>query len=131
MNKRRYSFCMGLITAAFFIVIVWSAFTESSIFLPLIAGIAAAVLIFLCKRQTDEVLEDERSLKITRIASWDALKVFLISAVAIASSLIAFGDKHPGWDSAGNVLSYAVCAQLLIYLGFYIYYGRKYGDSGG
>ena len=118
---------MALITAAFFSVMVWSVFIESSIFLPLIAGIAAAVLIIMCKRQTDEVLEDERSLKITGMASWGTLKVFLISAVAIAFSLIAFGDKHPGWESAGNVLSYAVCAQLLIYLAFYMYYGRKYG----
>lgn len=127
MNKRRYSFCTALITAAFFSVMIWSVFIESSIFLPLIAGIAAAVLIIMCKRQTDEVLEDERSLIITGMASWGTLKVFLISAVAIAFSLMAFGDKHPGWESAGNVLSYAVCAQLLIYLAFYMYYGRKYG----
>jgi len=95
--------------------------SKGNALLPAIAFVIGVSLIALGKRGVKEVMEDERTYRISEKASRRIYQVFVTSAALIGTTLIAL-NKHA---EAGYTLAFSACALLVLYLLFYSYYNRK------
>ncbi len=108
-----------------------SAVSTGNVVLPVLAMAAGIILLRLFRGKVKEVVEDERSYRISEKASRNAIQVFGISAAVLGSVLIALGSRGTaGISQAGYTLSYSVCSLLIIYQGFYWYYNKRCGSGG-
>ncbi len=97
--------------------------------LPAILAIVIGTMIsYIYKKNTDEILEDERIIKVSEKASRIAIVLFSISIAFIGMFLIMLRNDYPDFTQAGFTLSYAAVALLMLYYIFYGYYDKKYGS---
>ncbi|RLF54051.1 MAG: hypothetical protein DRN28_06030, partial [Thermoplasmata archaeon] len=89
--------------------------------LPVIAFSTGIVLIALGKRGVKEVMEDERTQRISEKASRKIYQVFVMGAALAGTTLIAL-NKH---IEVGYTLAFSACVLLVLYLVLYSYYNRK------
>jgi uncharacterized membrane protein len=92
-------------------------------FLAIIIGV---LLSYIYKKNTDEVMYDERIVKISEKSSRMAMTLFAISIAIIGLFLITLKDVFPDFTQAGFTLSFAAVALLALYNIFYSYYNSKY-----
>lgn len=88
----------------------------------------AAVLLgmlgaYILRKRVDGALVDERVHAVDTRAARSALSLFSLSALIIAVPLVLGGDGT--LYIAGITLSFALCALLLMYYGYYVYYERR------
>jgi len=88
-------------------------------YLAVIGVIAALVMLRVARGRVEEALKDERIERVSEKASRRTLELFGISAALLSALLISLGNE------AGYVLGFAVCAILILYIGFYAIYSRR------
>ena len=124
MKTRQYKF-YKLLIVMILAAIVGAFVTNGNFVIPLIVLLVAVILMFLLKRNVNEVLTDERLEHITGRAS---RLTFTIATVLIAVSgliLIALREKYPEYYLLGNVFAYLTCGLLFLYVIIFKYYSRK------
>ncbi|MDD1666073.1 MAG: DUF2178 domain-containing protein [Methanomicrobiales archaeon] len=114
-----------------------------------IAFIIAIAVIYLLRRRVEDLIEDERSIKITEQAAvrtfqvfWVVFAAFSIGAVMelfyVPQVFIARIPPTPPPESTmlvilpprlmGYIQLALLCLMIFLYVGFRIYYARKYGE---
>ena len=117
------------IIVAIFVGTVVALSATIGTFLPAILAIVIGAMIsYIYKKSTDEILEDERITKVSEKASRIAIVVFSVSIAFIGMFLIILRNEYPDYTQAGFTLSYAAVALLMLYYIFYGYYNKKYGS---
>jgi uncharacterized membrane protein len=108
-----------------------------------IAFIAAVAAVYLARRKVVDLIEDERSARITEKAAMRTLQVFWVVFCAFSIGAVmqilhvpSFPRGDPPFRppeilpprSMGYVQLGLLCLMFFLYVGFRIYYARKYGD---
>lgn len=95
--------------------------------IPAILAIVIGVLLsYIYKKNTKEILYDERIIKISEKSSRSAMTAFSISIAVVGLFLLTLKDIYPDYTQAGFTLSFAAVALLVLYNLFYRYYNSKY-----
>jgi len=119
---------LRIIVAIFVGTVVGLSVTIGTILPAILAIIIGAMISYIYKKNTDEILEDERITKVSEKASRIAIVLFSISIAFIGMFLIMLRNEYPDFTQAGFTLSYAAVALLTLYYIFYWYYNKKYGS---
>lgn len=119
---------LRIAVAIFVAIVVGLSVTIGTILPAILAIVIGAMVSYIYKKSTDEILEDERITKVSEMASRIAIVVFSISIALIGMFLITLRNEYPDFTQAGFTLSYASVALLTLYYIFYWYYNKKYGS---
>jgi len=119
---------LRIAVALFVAIVVGLSVTIGTILPAILAIVIGAMVSYIYKKSTDEILEDERITKVSEMASRIAIVVFSISIALIGMFLIILRNEYPDFTQAGFTLSYASVALLTLYYIFYGYYNKKYGS---
>lgn len=111
----------------FVAIVVGLSVSIGNIIPAIISIVIGAMISYIYKKSTDEILEDERIAKVSEKASRIAIVVFSISIAFVGMFLIILREEYPDFTQAGFTLSYSAVALLTLYYIFYGYYNRKYG----
>ncbi|MGV8143273.1 MAG: DUF2178 domain-containing protein [Methanothermobacter sp.] len=118
---------LRIFVAMFVAIVVGLSVSIGNIIPAIISIVIGAMISYIYKKSTDEILEDERIAKVSEKASRIAIVVFSISIAFVGMFLIILREEYPDFTQAGFTLSYAAVALLTLYYIFYGYYNRKYG----
>ena len=142
MKKNTFYLLFGCIALAL-LVIFWYSVELHRAFLIEIAFIVAIVLIYLMRRRVTDLIDDERDVKITEQATirtmqvfWVVFCAFSIGAVMEILHIPSFPRPSPPVRPPeilpprlmGYVQLGLLCLMIFLYVGFRIYYAKKYGD---
>ena len=120
MDRKQFAIYAALVCAIMGAVVGYGI-SKGNVLLPAIAFGIGTILIALGKRGIKEVMEDERTHKISEKASKRIYQIFVMGAALAGTTLIAL-KKH---IEAGYTLAFSACALLILYMIFYGYYYRK------
>jgi uncharacterized membrane protein len=142
MKKNTFYLIFGCIALALLIVFWYSV----ELHIPLLIEIAFVVgiaLVYLAKRKVTDVINDERDVKITEQATARTMQVFWVvfCAFSIGAVMeILHIPEFPRQPSSirapvilpprmmGYIQLGLLCLMIFLYVGFRIYYAKKYGD---
>jgi uncharacterized membrane protein len=142
MKKNSFYLIFGCIALAL-LVIFWYSVELHIPLLIEIAFIIGIVSVYLAKRKVTDSIEDERDVKITEQATirtmqvfWVVFCAFSIGAVMQVLHIPTFpreplGSRPPdllGPRMMGYIQLGLLCLMIFLYVGFRIYYAKKYGD---
>jgi uncharacterized membrane protein len=131
--------CLALILLALFwysVEIIHPIVIEIAI----IIGISVA---YLARRQVTDLIEDERSARITEIAAMRTLQVFWVLFCAFSIGQVmeifetpsfprSFPPFHPFGILPPRIIGYFqlgfLCLMIFLYVAFRLYYAKKFGD---
>jgi uncharacterized membrane protein len=119
---------LRIIVAIFVGTVVGLSVIIGTILPAILAIVIGTMISYIYKKSTDEILEDERIIKVSEKASRIAIVLFSISIAFIGMFLIKLRNDYPDFTQAGFTLSYAAVALLMLYYIFYGYYDKKYGS---
>jgi uncharacterized membrane protein len=142
MKKNTFYLLIGCI-ALVLLAILWYSVEIHRPPLIEIAFVLAIVLVYLARRGVEDLIEDERSVKITEQAVvrtfqvfWVVFAAFSIGAVMeilhVPSFPRPFPSERPPEILPPRLMGYIqlglLCLMIFLYVGFRIYYARKYGE---
>jgi uncharacterized membrane protein len=142
MKKNSFYLLVGCIALALLGILWYSVEIHRPLFIE-IAFIIAIAIIYLARRKVEDLIEDERSIKITEQAAvrtfqvfWVVFAAFSIGAVMEILYVPQFPRTVPperppvtlGPRSIGYVQLGLLILMIFLYVGFRIYYARKYGE---
>ncbi|HSA37509.1 MAG TPA: DUF2178 domain-containing protein [Methanoregula sp.] len=142
MKKNTFYLVVGCVALAL-LAIFWYSVEVHSPFIVEAAFIVAIAFIYLIRKKVTDFIEDERTAKISEQAAlrtfqvfWVVFCAFSIGAVMQILYVPAFpreklpvrapeilGPKMMGYFQLG-----LLCLMIFLYVGFRIYYARKFGD---
>ena len=142
MKKNTFYLLIGCLALAL-LAILWYSVEIHHPLLIEISFIAAIAVIYLARRTVEDMIEDERSVKITEKAAvrtfqvfWVVFAAFSIGAVMEILYVPSFPRPFPqgrlpeilpprlmGYIQLGFLI-----LMIFLYVGFRIYYARKYGE---
>ena len=120
MDQKQFAIYAAVVCAIMGAVVGYGV-SKGDALLPVIAFSTGIVLIALGKRGVKEVMEDERTQRISEKASRKIYQVFVMGAALAGTTLIAL-NKH---IEVGYTLAFSACVLLVLYLVLYSYYNRK------
>lgn len=115
-----------IIIAIFVATVVGLSVSLGAIVPAFLTILIGAMLSYIYKRNTKEVLEDERIVKISEKSSRLAMTLFSVSITFIGLFLITLENVYPDFTQAGFTLAFAAVGLLGLYYIFYVYYSGKY-----
>jgi len=142
MKKNTFYLLIGCIALALLAILWYSVETHLPLLIE-ITFIAAMVIVYLARRRVEDLIEDERSIKITEQAVvrtfqvfWVVFAAFSIGAVMeilhVPSFQRPFPPGRPPEVLPPKLMGYIQLGLLILmiflYVGFRIYYARKYGE---
>jgi uncharacterized membrane protein len=142
MKKNTFYLIIGCIALALLAVFWYSVEVHAS-FLIEIAFIVGIALAYLTKRQVTGIINDERDVKITEQATMRTMQVFWVVFCAFSIGAVmdllrvpTFPRQNPGTRPTdilpprmmGYIQLGLLCLMIFLYVGFRIYYAKKYGD---
>jgi len=142
MKKNTFYLLIGCIALAL-LAILWYSVEIHRALLIEVAFIAGIVLVYLARRHVEDLIEDERSVKITEKAAVRTFQVFWVvfftfSIGAVMEILYVpefprpFRSERPLEILPPRLMGYIqlgfLCLMIFLYVGFRIYYARKYGE---
>jgi len=142
MKKNSFYLIFGCI-ALTLLVLFWYSVELHQPLLIEVAFVIGIVLVYLAKRKVTDIINDERDVKITEQATartmqvfWVVFCAFSIGAVMEILRVPVFPRPAPGTRPAdilpprmmGYVQLGLLCLMIFLYVGFRIYYAKKYGD---
>jgi len=142
MKKNTFYLLFGCIALALLIVFWYSVELHTPLLIE-IAFVIGIALVYFAKRKVTDVINDERDVKITEQSTartmqvfWVVFCAFSIGAVMEILRVPAFPRPAPGTRPAdilpprmmGYVQLGLLCLMIFLYVGFRIYYAKKYGD---
>ena len=142
MKKNTFYLLFGCIALALLIVFWYSVELHTPLLIE-IAFVIGIALVYLAKRKVTDVINDERDVKITEQATartmqvfWVVFCAFSIGAVMEILHIPEF-PRQPSPIRApvilpprmmGYIQLGLLCLMIFLYVGFRIYYAKKYGD---
>ncbi|HUK37876.1 MAG TPA: DUF2178 domain-containing protein [Methanomicrobiales archaeon] len=142
MKKNTFYLLVGCIAFALLAILWYSVEVYRPPFVE-IAFIVAIVTVYLARRRVEDLIEDERSVKITEQAMvrtfqvfWVIFAAFSIGAVMQILHVPTFPRPGPPerppeilpLRSLGYIQLGLLILMIFLYVGFRIYYARKYGE---
>jgi uncharacterized membrane protein len=149
MKQNSFYILTGVI-ALIEVAAFWLSVTIENSLLIQVAFILGVLAIYGARRRVEDRVEDERAAMITQKAAVRTLEVFWVvffvvnlgSAVTAFSRPLGLRPPHPGPPETApvDVLEFPIfgnfaliqmvllCLMIFLYVGFRIYYARKYGD---
>ena len=142
MKKNTFYLVFGCIALAL-LAIFWYSVELHIPLLIEIAFIVGIVLVYLAKRKVTDMINDERDVKITEQATartmqvfWVVFCAFSIGAVMEILHIPEFPRPAPSMRPPvilpprmmGYIQLGLLCLMIFLYVGFRIYYAKKYGD---
>jgi uncharacterized membrane protein len=142
MKKNTFYLIIGCIALAL-LAIFWYSVEVHIRFLVEIAFIVAIVIIYLIRKKVTDIIDDERTAKITEQAALRTFQVFwvIFCALSIGAVMqILYIPTFPREDipvrpheiAGPRIMGYfqlgLLCLMIFLYVGFRIYYARKYGE---
>ena len=145
MKKNTFYLVVGCIALAL-LASFWYSIELHIRFLVEAAFIIAIAVIYLIRNKVTDIIEDERTAKITEQASLRTFQVFwvLFCAFSIGAVMqvlyvptfpkepvVNITARHPemlGPRMMGYFQLTMLCLMIFLYVGFRIYYARKYGE---
>jgi uncharacterized membrane protein len=142
MKKNTFYLIGGCIALALLIVFWYSVELKNPLFIE-IAFIAGIALAYLAKRKVTGIINDERDVKIGEQAMMRTMQVFWVVFCAFSIGAVMqilyvptfnrppAGSPPPimlGSRMIGYIQLGLLCLMIFLYVGFRIYYARKYGD---
>ena len=125
MNRKQFRLCMMLVSMTIGVLIGWSV-AVGEYLVPIAVVAIGLVLMQLCRSRVTEVMEDELIHRLSEKSSYMTLRVSLLPMAVLGAVFIALSKRgSPVLNEIGLTLAFAVCALLLLHLGFYAYYSRK------
>jgi uncharacterized membrane protein len=142
MKKNTFYLVIGCIALAL-LAIFWYSVEVHIRFLVEAAFIVAIVVIYALRRTVTDIIEDERTAKISEQAALKTFQVFwvIFCALSIGAVMqILYVPTFPREDipvrpheiAGPRIMGYfqlgLLCLMIFLYVGFRIYYARKYGE---
>ena len=145
MRKNSFYLIVGCIALAL-LAVFWYSVEHHIRFITEAAFMVAIVLIWFIRTNVTDIIEDERTTRITEQAAvrtfqlfWVILCAFSIGAVMQILYIPSFPQEHfanatsrppviLGPRLMGYFQLFLLCLMIFLYVGFRIYYARKYGD---
>jgi uncharacterized membrane protein len=146
MKRNTFYIILGLIILLEVGIFWWAVEIHNALLSP-VAFILGVVAIYLARSRVGEIIEDERTGLITQKAALRTFQVFWVVFFAVNLGVAVIGFGPPGFPRPPmrpppgdgslpfNLLGKFAVLQLvllglmiLLYVGFRIYYARKYGD---
>ena len=142
MKKNTFYLVVGCIALVLLGILWYSVEVFRPPFIE-VSFVLAIVLVYLARRKVDDLIEDERSVKITEQAMvrtfqvfWVIFAAFSIGAVMQILHVPTFPrpgpPEHPPeilpLRSLGYIQLGLLILMIFLYVGFRIYYARKYGE---
>jgi uncharacterized membrane protein len=148
MKKNTFYLLVGCIALVLLAIFWYSVETHLPPLLIESAFIIAIGIIYLARKKVTDLIEDERSAKITEKAALRTFQVFWVVFCAISIGAVMnmlyipqlprqhFFEPHQEilpWEilpprMMGYLQLGLLCLMFFLYVGFRIYYARKYGD---
>jgi uncharacterized membrane protein len=142
MKKNTFYLIGGCIALAL-LAIFWYSVEVHIRFLVEAAFIVAIVIIYALRKTVTEIIEDERTAKISEQAALRTFQVFWVGFCALsigAVMQILYVPTFPREDipvrpheiAGPRIMGYfqlgLLCLMIFLYVGFRVYYARKYGE---
>jgi uncharacterized membrane protein len=143
MKINTYYIIVGIV-ALFVVVFFWWSMLTSNPFPVMIAFLIGATLLYYTGKRISGVKDDEMTIMIAQKAAWRTMEVFwiLFFANGIGELILAFGNvpgitppPSPGsppprlpLEAWGILQLGLLCLMIFVYVGFRMYYARKYGE---
>jgi uncharacterized membrane protein len=142
MKKNTFYLVVGCIALAL-LAIFWYSIEHHIRFLVEVSFVFAIVIIWLTRKKVTDFIEDERTAKISEQAALMTFQVFWVVFCALSIGAVmqilyvpTFPRDHIEVRSpeilGPRMLGYfqlgLLCLMIFLYVGFRIYYARKYGD---
>jgi len=138
MKKNTFYLVVGCIALAL-LAIFWYSVELHIRFLVEAAFIIAIAIIYLIRKKVTDIIEDERTAKITEQASLRTFQVFWVVFCAFSIGAVMQVLYVPTFpkEAAVNITTrhpemlgprMMLCLMIFLYVGFRIYYARKYGE---
>ena len=147
MKKNTLYLLIGCIALALLAIFWYSVEIDNPLLIE-ISFVIGIVIIYLARRNVTDLIEDERSAKITEKAALRTLQVFWVAFCAFSISAVMqilhvpsfprnrtferISNNPPPEIMPPRMMGYVqlglLCLMIFLYVGFRIYYARKYGD---
>jgi len=142
MKKNSFYLVFGCIALAL-LAIFWYSVELHTPLLIEIAFIVGIVLVYLAKRNVSDLISDERDVKITEQATIRTMQIFWVIFCAFSIGAVMemlHIPEFPRQASSirppvllpprmmGYIQLALLCLMIFLYVGFRIYYAKKYGD---
>jgi len=142
MKKNTFYLIFGCIALAL-LAIFWYSVELHTPQLIEIAFVAGIVLVYLVKRKVTDIINDERDVKITEQATMRTMQVFWVVFCAFSIGAVMDALRVPTYPRPaptirptdilpprmmGYIQLGLLCLMIFLYVGFRIYYAKKYGD---
>ena len=144
MKKNTFYLIIGCIALALLALFIYSIETRMiPLWIEPVAFIIGILVVYTARKSVTDLIEDERSAKITENAVVRTFQVFFvvfcafsIGAVMDLLYLPQFSHEHFPGHPPGiitiRMMGYfqlgLLCLMIFLYVGFRMYYARKYGD---
>ena len=119
MNRKQFAIYAALICAIMGVAVGYGVSKRNAL-LPAIAFVVGTALVVFGKRSVKEVMEDERTRRVSEKASRVICRLFVMGAALIGTTLVAL-NKH---IEVGYTLTFLACALLVLYLVLYSFYNK-------
>jgi uncharacterized membrane protein len=142
MKKNTFYLFIGCIAVALLAIFWYSVEIHNPLFIEL-AFVIGIVSVYYARKKVTDLIDDERSAKITEQAMVRTFQVFWVGFCAISIGAVMdllylpefsrerFLGRPPGLLSP-RMMGYfqlgLLCLMIFLYVGFRIYYARKYGE---
>ena len=143
MKKNTFYLLTGCIALLLLGIFWYSTEVEMPLFIE-VAFVIAVVLIYFIRKKVTDLIEDERSARITEKAALRTMQVFWVVFCVFSMGAVMrlldtppippsryFNPNHPETFPLrifGYVQLGLLCLMIFLYVGFRIYYARKYGE---
>jgi uncharacterized membrane protein len=128
MERKKFKLYWIIITIAVGFVIGLSALRGEPI-IAIVAVVIGMILLYSLKSRVKEVIEDERVYRISEKASRRTIQVVGTTTALIGLIIIGLSkSEYLELVEVGYSLACFATALLMVYMIFYGYYARKFGE---
>ena len=132
MKRNNFYLCVAAV-AFIEVAIFWMSVEISDPLPSVIAIILGIIGIYLARMHIDEVIEDERTQKITEITALRTLQITWVGLFLFALWIIieALGEEFRHFNRQMGIFGFRLlailCGIIVLYVILYLYYNKKYG----
>jgi uncharacterized membrane protein len=128
MERKKFKLYGFVITIIVGFVIGLSAF-RGEIITALVAVFVGMILLFMLKSRVKQVIEDERVFKISEKASRRTIQVVGVATALLGLSILGLSKSgYLELVEVGYSLTFFASVLLMVYMIFYGYYAKKFGE---
>ncbi|MDD5568901.1 MAG: DUF2178 domain-containing protein [Candidatus Pacebacteria bacterium] len=129
MNEKTYTI-IKLLTVMLLAITVSVSVVAGNYILPIIATLAALVLLWTTKKKVATVLEDELDYKVAGDAARYSIFIFSIGSVVLALYFMANRTQNSAFELLGSVFAYSASFLILLQsIIFKILRNKNYGSE--